>query len=412
MRKLLVLIVLIQLTCSAAPHPAEQQAKQLHKILQQADDAYYNQHHSLMSDAAYDALRSQYDRLIKQYPELKTDLSVGIPPTEPANHVDHTSPILSLEKAYTPEAVESFLIKCGTNLLYGIEPKIDGLTVILSYKDGLLAQALTRGDGKTGIEITAAILASGVVPSELILAPARLTVRGEIFISHSAFKALNQRRVESGKPLLKSPRNTAAGTLRLKDYSEIANRKLSLQIFELIHSDLMPATQIEALALIESAGLPVIQSHAVTAAEVHATIANLNEQKQSHPFQTDGIVIKVNDRAVFEHLGTTAHHPRGALARKYKETPIKTRLLKVSWTRGKTGKITPIGHFEPVEIHGAMLQKATLHNLDYIRALDLKIGDCIQVIRAGGSIPEIIGNCPDRRTGRETTIPNPIQMDI
>ena len=409
MGKLILLSVLIQLTCFAAPPPVEQQTRQLRAILRQADAAYYNKAQSLMSDAAYDALRDQYDRLIRKYPELANTSPVGAETSESVGKVAHTHPILSLQKAYTRETIESFLEKCGTNLLYCVEPKIDGMTLVLRYRDGLLEQAITRGNGKIGTDVTAAILASGAIPTTLTNAPAWLEVRGEIFLTLAAFKALNQRRETLGQAPLKSPRNTAAGTLRLKDYAEIANRRLSVQIFELLATEPMPTTHTQALALMKSVGLPTLESNTATASQIQSSIAELNRRRSDFPFQTDGIVIKVDDCAMFNSLGSTAHHPRGALARKYKETPVETRLLSVAWTRGETGKLTPIGHFEPVEIHGATLQKASLHNLGYIRALDLKVGDWIQVIRAGGSVPEIIGICPDRRTGNETSIPEPVK---
>jgi DNA ligase (NAD+) len=407
MRKLLLLFTAIQLTCAAAPQSVEQQADCLQVILRQADDAYHNHHQSLMSDAAYDALRGQYERLVSQYPELQTNPHVGAPTPKAGNRIPHTMPILSLQKAYSNEAVKAFLEKCGTNHLYCIEPKIDGLTIVLRYQNGLLLQAITRGDGKNGMDVTAAILASGTVPSELVNAPAQLEVRGEVFLTVPAFEALNHRRQDAGQPPLKSPRNTAAGTLRLSDYAEVANRNISIRIFELLATEPMPPAHTEALALFKSIGLPVIESHAATAADVLPAIKVLNQKRPELPYQTDGIVIRVNDRMVFEQLGATAHHPRGALARKYKTMPRETRLLSVEWSRGTTGKLTPVAHLEPIEIQGAIIQSATLHNLEHLRAMDLKLGDWIQVIRAGGSVPEIIGICPNRRTGNEIPIPDP-----
>jgi DNA ligase (NAD+) len=170
----------------------------------------------------------------------------------------------------------------------------------------------------------------------------------------------------------------------------------------------MPSTHTEALALLKKTGLPVVQSLTVPSAGVLSAVESLNRQRAELPFETDGIVIKVNDLAVRERLGATAHHPRGAMARKYEDTPAQTRLLDVEWSRGATGKLTPVARFEPVEIQGATVQNATLHNLNYIRALDLKIGDWIFVTRSGGTVPEITGICPNRRTGLEISIPDPV----
>ena len=405
MHKFLFFVTALSLSCAAAPPAAEQQARALQTVLQQADEAYYNRHESMMSDAAYNAMRSQYDQLVTDYPELADERSVGAP-TE-SRRVAHDSLVISLKKTYSNEGVRDFMERCGTNLLFCVEPKLDGLTVVLRYRNGLLVQALTRGDGKIGRNVTSAVLASGAVPLRIPQAPAKLVVRGEMILPLPAFEKLNRRRIAKGESALKSPRNTASGTLMLNDFSEIANRGLQFQCFELLETDFPPATHTESLALIKKFGLPVVESKTVPANDVLETIEDLNRRRRAFPFGTDGEVIKVDDLGVRDSLGATAHHPRGAIARKYKEVPIQTRLLAVEWTRGESGKFTPVALFEPVELQGATLQRATLHNLGYIRAMDLKIGDRIHVIRAGGSVPEIIGIVADLRDGSETEIPAP-----
>ncbi|MDH3982476.1 MAG: hypothetical protein OES84_06175 [Kiritimatiellaceae bacterium] len=410
MRGLMWCVFLVPYLCLAAPKEVEQQAGYLQQILRQADEAYYNKHESIISDAAYDALREQYDRLVETFPELGNLEAVGASPVDAEEPLEHSVPVLSLQKAYTDEAVETFISKCGMKLNYGIEPKIDGLTVVLRYRNGRLTQAITRGDGKAGMDVTAALLASGCVPMNLDQAPEILDVRGEVFMPHTAFNALNERRRSKGKDLLKSPRNTAAGTLRLDDYTEVSRRGLAMQIFELLETDSLPATHSQALAWMKEAGLPVVECKVVGSSQVLSAIKQMNIQRLEMPFMTDGLVVKVNDRAVFQKLGATAHHPRGALARKYKTSPVETKLMSVEWSKGTTGKITPVAHFTPVEIQGATIQSATLHSPTHLRALDLKLGDWIQVVRAGGAVPEIIGICPGRRTGEETPIPTPEEM--
>ncbi len=409
LRRLVFLLVSVGLACLAAPPGVEQQAAALQTVLRQADEAYYNKHQSVMSDSAYDSLRRRYDQLVAENPGLAAANPVGAPVEESTRRVKHDAPVLSLDKAYSDKEVTHFLQQTGTNLLYCIEPKIDGLTVVLHYRNGLLVQALTRGDGKTGVDITSAMLASGAVPAVLTNAPAQLDVRGEALISLPAFEKLNQRRIAGGLAPLKNPRNIASGTLMLADYAEIANRGLEFQCFELLATENMPATQTEALALLKKAGLPVVESVTVPAMEVLAAAEKLNRRRTAFPFVTDGIVIKVNDLAVRTRLGATAHHPRSAIARKYEESPVQTKLLAVDWSRGATGKLTPVARFEPIEIQGATVQYATLHSLEHLRAMDLKIGDWINVIRSGGTIPEITGNCPERRTGSETAIPAPVK---
>jgi DNA ligase (NAD+) len=408
LRKIILFIAAIQLNCLAAPPAVEHQARALQTVLRQADDAYYNQHESVMSDAAYDALRKQYDALLADFPELGTEKPVGATSTD-SRRVAHDAPVLSLDKVYSDEDVGRFLEKTGTNLLFCVEPKLDGLTVVLRYRNGLLTQALTRGDGKSGVDVTPAVLASGAVPVTIATASESFDVRGEMLLPLPAFEALNRRRIASGDAPLKSARNAASGTLALNDYAEVAARGLAFQCFELLKTDSAPATQTAALALMRAAGLPVIESRSVPAGEVVSAIAALNQQRPGLPFRTDGIVIKVDNLSVRDRLGATAHHPRSAIARKYEETPVQTRLLGVDWSRGTTGKLTPVARFEPVEIQGATIQRATLHNLDYIRAMDLKIGDRICVIRSGGSVPEITGVCLEQRTGNETDIMQPVE---
>jgi len=409
LRKLFLLLITVRLVCTAAPPEVEQQARALQTVMRQADDAYYNKHASVMSDSAYDALRKQYEQLLAAHPELPAEKPVGAPIEESARRVTHAAPVLSLDKVYSDDAVNRFLQQAGTNLLYCIEPKLDGLTVVLRYRNGLLVQAITRGDGKAGVDVTPAMLASGAAPARLYDAPAQLDVRGEVLLPRPAFDSLNRRRAESGLDPLKNPRNIASGTLMLADYAEIARRGLKFQCFELLATENVPATHTEALAVMKKTGLPVVESVTVPAMEVLAAVENLNRRRPESSFMTDGIVIKVNDFAVRDRLGATAHHPRSAIARKYEETPIQTKLLAVDWSRGTTGKLTPVARFEPVEIQGATVRSATLHGLEHIRAMDLKIGDAIMVIRSGGTVPEITGNRPDRRTGRETAIPDPAE---
>ncbi|MFC1467781.1 hypothetical protein ACFLQY_03725 [Verrucomicrobiota bacterium] len=406
MGKWLWLFLVVQLSCFAAPRPVERQVESMRAVLAQADDAYYNRHQPIMCDEAYDALRVQYDRLLAQYPELIQDAGVGAPVKASRERVPHIRPVLSLKKAYSDEEVRAFIKKCGSDLGYCVEPKIDGVSVVLHYRAGVLVQAVTRGDGKAGMDVTPAVLVSGAVPVELRV-PLDLVVRGELFMPLTAFEELNRRRLEDKNAPLKSPRNTAAGTLRLHDYAEVARRGLRFLAFELIQSERWPITHSAALAQMQSAGLPVVESQMVSAPEVVSAVESVNRQRSAYPFQSDGVAIKVDECEVFERLGATGHHPRGALARKYRQKPTVTRLLSVAWQEGASGKWTPVARFEPVDIDGATIQKATLHNWSHIQALDLKIGDWIKVIRAGGAIPEICGNCPERRTGNETAIVPP-----
>jgi DNA ligase (NAD+) len=394
-------------SCWAAPEPVERHAAQLRVVLRQADAAYYNSGEPIMGDAAYDALRSQYEKLLTEYPDLPVLSSVGAAVPEGRERAAHTKPVLSLKKAYSDDEVLAFVKRCGMEETYCIEPKLDGLTVVLRYQNGLLVQALTRGDGKQGSDVTTALMASGCVPTRLANAPGSIELRGEMLMSFSAFEALNERRAQEGLSALKSPRNSAAGSLRLKDLGEIVRRGLQVRIFEVIDIEPEPLTHTAALARVSALGLPAVESRTVSGSDVLPVLTEMNLRRDDSIFTTDGMVIKLDDCAEFERLGATAKYPRGAIARKYRAVPVETTLLRIEWTEGDTGRITPVAHFEPIEVGGATLQRASLHSLDHLRALDLMLGDRIEVVRAGGSVPEIIGRSPRPRTGQEKPIRDP-----
>ncbi len=406
MRLVLMLVVLFHFSSLAAPSSVREQAGYLRAVLNQADEAYHNAGSPIMGDAAYDGLRTQYERLLAQYPELGRADHVGAAPAR-NERVEHSSNVLSLKKAYADAEVERFVSECGEERLFCVEPKIDGLSLVLRYREGLLVKAVTRGNGKSGVDVTSAVLASGAVPAQLKSAADFLEVRGELFMSRAAFDRLNVRRARQGEPLLKSPRSTAVGTLRLLDFGEISRRNLEFRVFELLAGRAMPATHTEALARVRRSGLETVESRAVQSAEVVSAIADLNRQRGSFLFESDGIVIRLDDRAAYASLGATAHHPRGALARKYKEAPVETRLISVEWKRGETGRLTPVACFEPVELKGATIRRASLHSRAHLRALDLRLGDWVLVVRAGGSVPEITGVNVARRTGDEKPVPDP-----
>ncbi|NLX25381.1 MAG: hypothetical protein GXY61_05385 [Lentisphaerae bacterium] len=394
-------------SCLAAPKLVEQRAAEIRTVLREADDAYYNLGEPIMANEAYDALRSQYQSLKTEYPDLPAYSSVGAAVPEQENPAAHTQPVLSLKKAYSDEGVVEFIEACGADRIYCVEPKIDGLTVVLRYREGRLLQALTRGDGITGSDVTAQVRASGAVPLALTNAPTRLDVRGELYMPFAAFEALNEQRVADGEAELKSPRNTAAGTLRMKDLAAVAKRGLAYAVFEVLESEPMPTTHADALAMAQSCGLTPVAHQLLSGSNAVHAVALMNQRRAELPYPSDGVVIRLNDCAEFERMGATARWPNGALARKYKSVPVETHLRRVDWTTGETGRLTPVAGFDPVTMDGAELKRASLHSLSHLRALDLMIGDRIQVIRAGGAVPEIIGRVPGSRTGDEQPIPDP-----
>ena len=405
--RLLGLGLLVAHLSFGAPPEVELRAAQMRSMLRQADEAYYQRAEPIMADVAYDALRAQYEQLRETYSELPEYSAVGAPEPEAESTVVHVCPVLSLKKAYTDTEVESFVAECGAEAKYCVEPKMDGVSVVLRYENGLLTQAATRGDGRTGRDITAQVSVSGAVPMQLTNAPALLVVRGELFMTFSDFDALNVQREQEGEPLLKSPRNTVAGTLRMKDLSCVMPRKLSFCAFEVCAADSVPMTHSGGLSQIATYGLPIVYCCQVSGSEVLSAIAEMNLRRADLPFPTDGIVVCLDSRAAYEQMGTTARWPNGALARKYKPVPVETRLLSVEWMQGATGRLTPVACFEPVNVDGAVLQRASLYNLEHLRALDLMMGDRILVVRSGGAIPTIIGRGPGSRSGDEKPIPDP-----
>ncbi len=320
--------------------------------------------------------------------------------------------MLSLKKSDSDEEVEAFIASCGRDETYCVEPKVDGVSVVFRYRDGQLVQALTRGDGHTGKDVTAQIMAAGCVPMLLTNAPVVLEVRGEVFMPFAVFDAMNARRMENGNEPLKSPRNSTAGTLRMKDLPEVAERGLACRIFAVVDADPKPSSHIHGLAWLSGWGLPAIPCRAVPGSKVLEAIGAMNGQRAGLPYPTDGIVVRLDERSAYERMGSTARWPNGALARKYKPVSVESRLLAVEWTKGENGRLTPVACFEPVEVDGASLQRACLGSLEHLRALDLMIGDRIQVIRAGGSIPVILGRCPGSSTGEEKPIPDPVQYNF
>jgi DNA ligase (NAD+) len=392
--------------CFGAPEQVERHAGQIRIVLEEASEAYYDGE-PIMGNAAYDALRAQYEKLCAEYPDIPKLADVGAAVPQSSNRIAHSRPVLSLNKAYSDEELLAFVARCGIDRIYCIEPKLDGVTVVLRYEKGAFVQALTRGDGKLGVNVTSAIAASGCVPLMLPDAPDVIEMRGELLLSFAAFDALNERRVREGQALLKSPRNSAAGTLRLRDLSEIANRRLQIRMFELITADAEPLTHSGALKWLSELGLPVVEDRAVAGSKVLSAVAEMNQQRAASEFPTDGVVVRLDDRDAFQRLGATARYPRGAIARKYETASVETTLLRIEWTRGDSGRLTPVAYFEPVEMEGATLSRASLHSLDHLRALDLMIGDRVNVVRSGGSIPEIIGRAAVARSGQEIPIPDP-----
>ncbi|HEX6306269.1 MAG TPA: NAD-dependent DNA ligase LigA [Anaerolineales bacterium] len=387
---------------------------------------YHNyQYHVLdnpvISDYEYDQLLQELQKIEAQHPEWITPDSpsqrAGAPPADRFEKVRHPAPILSLSNAYDAADVKAWFERIGRldarvkEADFVVEPKLDGLTVVLHYRDGLFIQGATRGNGEVGEDITANLRTIRSLPLRIPLnpegpeAPSYLAVRGEAFMLIPEFEALNRRLEEAGAKTYLNPRNTAAGSLRQLDPSLTAAKPLTLMMYEIVAGeDNLPSTHLERLDYLQSMGFPVLEARycesiedAIRAAEAWAL------RRLELPYEADGAVIKINDLRLAADLGVVGKDPRGATAYKFPAQEVTTKLLDIGVNVGRTGVLTPYAILEPVEISGVIVRQATLHNFDYIEEKDIRVGDRVLVKRAGDVIPYVIGPVEGARTGDEQT---------
>lgn len=380
---------------------------------------YHTLDQPLITDFEYDQLLNELKQLETKYPELITPDSptqrTGAKPLEKFSKVTHPAPILSLANGFGTADIRSWheriakLNKRAANADFVVEPKIDGLTVVLHYVKGIFSLGATRGDGEVGEDITENLRTIPSLPLRIPVdgsfkAPDALVVRGEVFIDKNDFEALNQRLAKAGEKTYLNPRNTAAGSLRQLDPKATANRPLKLLVYQIVYgSSEIPITQWETLNTLRKLGFPVSEV-CEYAADIDAAIQlceKAADLRHSWPFEADGTVIKINDLMLADNLGFVGKDPRGAIAYKYPTQEVTTILLDISVNVGRTGVLTPQAILEPVMIGGVIVKQATLHNFDFIKEKDIRIGDRVLVKRAGEVIPYVIGPVVDARTGEE-----------
>jgi DNA ligase (NAD+) len=377
--------------------------------------AYYVRDAPTISDGEYDALVHRLEALEEQFPGLRTPDSptqtVGGTFSTDFTPVDHLERMLSLDNAFSAEELAAWADRVerdagGADVHYLCELKIDGLAVNLLYEQGRLVRAATRGDGRTGEDVTLNVRTIAGVPH--VLAgddhPARVEVRGEVFFPVEEFEQLNARLVEAGKPPFANPRNAAAGSLRQKDPRVSANRPLRMLVHGLgFREGLKVERQSQAYELMASWGLPVSDHTRVLATlpEVQAFIDHHGEHRHAVAHEIDGVVVKVDEVAVQRRLGSTSRAPRWAIAFKYPPEEVTTTLLDIRVNVGRTGRVTPYGVMTPVRVSGSTVEMATLHNADEVRRKGVLIGDTVVLRKAGDVIPEIIGPVVDLRDGTE-----------
>ena len=403
-----------------------QELQQLKKVIRFHSYRYHVLDDPIISDYEYDQMIKRLHVIEGAHPEWITEDSpsrrAGAKPLDRFVKVRHPAPILSLANAFNGEDLLAWyerilaLDNRVASSEFVVEPKIDGLTVVLHYQNGLFVQGATRGDGEVGEDITENLRTVRAVPLHIpveesaVHVPERFVVRGEAFIFLKDFENLNRKLEEEGLKTYLNPRNTAAGSLRQLDPALTAERPLTMLNYAIIDSsEPTPGTQWETLEYLKALGFPVssLCQKVETIQKVISKIPEWNEMRDKIPFEVDGEVIKLNDLTVAGELGFVGKDPRGAIALKYPAREVTTVLKEIGVNVGRTGVLTPLAILEPVEIGGVIVKQATLHNFDFIKEKDIRIGDRILIKRAGDVIPYVIGPIKDVRTGSEKifTIP-------
>lgn len=376
----------------------------------------------------------EYDRLLNELKKIETDRPDWITPDSPTQRagarpadrfekIRHPAAILSLANAFGADDARAWFERVKKlddrveKARFVVEPKIDGLSIVLHYRDGLFAQGATRGDGEVGEDITSNLRTIRAIPLKIPVdakgptPPSNLVVRGEAFIPIKEFDELNKKLEEAGEKTYLNPRNTAAGSLRQLDPQLTASRPLTLLVYQIIHSEggKVPTSQWEILEYLKALGFPVTDI-ARRFNDLDSAIAyteTFNEGRDVLPYEADGMVIKIDDLTLAADLGFVGKDPRGAVAFKFPAREVTTTLNDIGVAVGRTGVLTPYAMLEPVEIGGVIVERATLHNFDFIAEKDIRVGDRVLVKRAGEVIPYVIGPVLDARTGKEKTYKPP-----
>ncbi len=397
-----------------APHI---RAKQLREAISTYRALYHEKDESPISPEALDSLKHELAILEREHPELITPDS----PTQviagsvlpELKKIPHKVPQWSLDDAFSDEEVQAFdervrraLVRAGIDMVptYSAELKIDGLHIVLTYEQGVLTTAATRGDGRVGEDVTHNVRTIQSIP-EVLTRPIDLVVEGEIYMTRSGFDALNKEQVKEGKSLFANPRNVAAGSMRQLDARVAAKRPLAAFLYDIdLLSETEPHSQSSELVCIEELGLPV-NPHRIGNATIEEVLAFWKiwhgAKREKEDYLIDGIVIKVDDRRLQEALGYTGKGPRFAIAFKFPAEQVTTVVENITLQVGRTGVLTPVAHLVPVSVAGTTVARATLHNEDFILEKDIRIGDTVILQKAGDIIPEIVQVLTEFRTGNE-----------
>lgn len=396
---------------------------ELRDLINYHSNLYYTMDEPQISDFEYDKLMSQLKKMEEENPELITPDSptqrIGGRILEGFDEVVHTVKMESLNDVFDKESVLDFGRKCeeflGGKVEYITELKIDGLSVSLEYRDGYFFRGSTRGDGTTGEDVTENLKTIRNIPLKLKEAIPYLEVRGEVFMPHASFEAVNKLQEETGQKPFKNPRNAAAGSLRQLDSSIVAKRKLDIYVFNIQQIEGRKiTTHKEGLEYLSHLGFKTIPETPVCTSIEAAfeEIEKIGDMREKLGFDIDGAVIKINSLSQREALGSTAKCPKWAVAYKYPPEVKETKLTDIIIQVGRTGVLTPNAVLDSVRLAGTTVSRATLHNIDYIREKDIRIGDTVLVQKAGDIIPEVLSVVKEKRTGEETVFEMPEKCPV
>ncbi len=421
---------LVEAASTLAPDVAAARHAELAATIAEANRLYYQEDAPELTDAEYDALMRELVALEAAHPALVTPDSptqrVGAGPVASTfDEVRHRRPMLSLANAFGHDELRAFDARVrkglglpaapedAEDLRYVAELKIDGLAVSLRYDRGRFVQGATRGDGTTGEDVTANLRTIGALPARLT-EPVDLEARGEVFMPKAEFARINAEREEAGLPLYANPRNSGAGSLRQQDPSVTASRRLSSWLYQLLEDGSPATSQSAALDRLAALGFPVNPDREADL-DIEAVIAfaeRWREARHELPYETDGVVVKVDRFDQQERLGMVARAPRWAIAYKFPPEQVETVLEDIVPYVGRTGTLTPVAHLRPAKVAGSTVSRATLHNLDEVRRKDLRIGDTVILQKAGDVIPEVVRSLPERRTGAEREFEMPATCPV
>ena len=399
------------------------------------NNLYYNEDNPIISDMEYDFLIRELKELEQKYPELleynkngenSPTEKIGGTASEKFSKVRHRVPMLSLSNTYNISEIEDFDKRVKKIILaenieinskeleYILELKLDGLSISLIYENGMLVQAVTRGDGQVGEDVTENIREIPTIPKKL-KENISLEVRGEIILPISSFNRINQEREDEGEDVFANPRNAASGTIRQLDKTIVAERGLDCYLYYLVNAENYGIkTHLESIEYIEKLGFKTtkIFEKYTDFKKLEEAIDKWHDDRKKLDYETDGLVIKVNNFSLYETLGYTTKSPRWAIAYKFPAEQVKTKLMDVTFQVGRTGVITPVAELEAVNLSGSVVKRASLHNFDEIRRKDIKIGDNVIVEKAAEIIPQVVNVVFDDRTGKEIEIQEPANCPV